>query len=82
MKKITLISFAFLGVAVLVGVSYFVLFGQEYNIHYLSTNYRNIVDLKHAVDTGELDYNRLPQKAKTAIDNFQQPNYLINLTKP
>jgi hypothetical protein len=82
MKKIVLISFAFLGTAILLGVFYFASFGEEYNIHYLNTKYHNIVDLKHAVDTGELNYTRLPQKAKTAIDNFKETDYLINFTAP
>ena len=81
MKKLTIISFIFLAVAVVIFFQYNSLFADKYSIKELQHNYPSIIDLKKAVQSGELKYDRLPEKAQRALDDFNmQPDTILNFT--
>lgn len=45
---------------------------STYSLKELVTKYPTIIDLKHGVDSGELDYDKLPTEAKTALNEFKE----------
>lgn len=81
MKKLPLIlSFGFLSVTIVFLLAYFT-YGEDSDLQYLIDKYPTIIDLKHGVDSGELDYNKLPIQAKKALDRFNaNPDSILNLT--
>ena len=44
----------------------------KYSMKDLTEKYHTIIDLKYAVDSGELDYDKLPIEAKSVLDKFNQ----------
>jgi hypothetical protein len=52
---------------------------RKYSLGELKLKYPTAIDLKHGIDTGELDYDKLPVQAKTALTNFTSSDFIINL---
>lgn len=44
---------------------------QKYSINHLVQKYPTLQDLKDAIDSGEINYDMLPEKAKKMIDDYQ-----------
>ena len=45
---------------------------SEYSLNELVSKYPSLSELKKAVDSGELDYNKLPKEAKKFLDEYQE----------
>jgi hypothetical protein len=54
---------------------------QKYQLINLIHKYPTLIDLTHAINTGELEYDKLPIKAKNALKNFtSNDKMIINFT--
>ena len=52
-----------------------------YSMKNLGTKYPLISDLKRAVNSGELDYDKLPDEAKEALDKYDSYEHESILTR-
>ena len=50
---------------------------QDYSLNHLVQKYPTLEKLKLAVDSGEINYDMLPEKAKKMIDSYQPFDEII-----
>lgn len=82
MKKVALI-----GIVILLGgaaslVMYFTNpenSGDKYSLQELGKKYPTVIDLNCGVQSGELEYDKLPARAKQVLENFTQSDSILNI---
>ena len=53
--------------------------GGKYSLRELGEKYPTVIDLNCGVQSGELEYNKLPARAKQVLENFTQSDSILNI---